>query len=82
VENTEMQIKSYRIKTSVTFLLRYAVISGKLLKICLPCLKTGNLPFGVQKGLLVTYVCKGTPANFAYACNIRKCKFAKILASL
>jgi len=62
------QVKLHKIKY-VTFLFRYAEISGKLLRTCLPCLKTGNLPFGVQNGLLVTHVCRGAPENFAKACK-------------
>jgi hypothetical protein len=65
-------MKLHKIKQKhpfITFCFRYAEISGKLLKTCLPCLKTGNLPFGVQNGLLVTHVCNGTPENFAYACK-------------
>jgi hypothetical protein len=72
-------IESTENKTFITFCFRYAEISGKLLKTCLPCRKTGNLPFGVQKGLLVTHVCKGTPENFAYVCKTRECKYACIL---
>jgi hypothetical protein len=63
------QMKLHEIGKHVTFFFKYAEISGKLLKTCLPCFKTGNLPFGVQNGLLVTHVCKGAPENFAYACK-------------
>jgi hypothetical protein len=75
-----IQIKLHKEKTSLTFLLKYAEISEKLFKTCLACLRTGNLPSAVQNGLLVTYVCRGTPENFAYACKT-KCKCAYILIS-